>query len=179
MVNVNLNHAEAARLVDRLSTLIQEDDENTTALPLAYTPQGVGIRRRIVQGASTSNSSWTIDQPHNEHPHRPALPTPTGFEHNQGAAFIPFKITNSQGREVTARYIQVHMNTDNPYVLVCATLTSPIYGGQLHATLVNDTDQPVKPLTDIAMRMFTADFPGRCSGMTPRYVVLRLKEWRM
>ena len=43
VVNVNLNHAEAARLVDRLSSLIQEDDENTTTVPLAYTPQRVGI----------------------------------------------------------------------------------------------------------------------------------------
>ena len=45
VVNVNLNCAEAARLVDRLSTLIQEDNENSDPLPPAYTPQRVGVRR--------------------------------------------------------------------------------------------------------------------------------------
>ena len=44
VVNVNLNCAEAAALVDRLSSLIQEDDENTTALPPPYVAQGVGIQ---------------------------------------------------------------------------------------------------------------------------------------
>ena len=86
---------------------------------------------------------------------------PPGFEHNQGAAFIPFNITNQQGREVPAQYIQVHMSADDPYVLARATLTGPIYGGQLHATPVNDTDQPVEPLMDVAMRMFVTNFPGR------------------
>ena len=40
-------------------------------------------------------------------------------------------------------------------------LHGPIYGGQLHTTPVNDLDTPVEPLTDIAMRMFAEDFPGR------------------
>ena len=53
------------------------------------------------------------------------------------------------------------MTTDNPYVLACATLTGPIYGGQLHATPVNNVDTPTEPLTDVAMCMFAAEFPGR------------------
>ena len=44
VVNVNLNHAEAALLVDQLSSLIQEDDENTTALPPPYAAQRVGVQ---------------------------------------------------------------------------------------------------------------------------------------
>ena len=164
VVNVNLNRAEAARLVDRLSTLIQEDDENTDEVPPAYTPQRVGVRGgRTSRGVDTSTNVSTvhIPRPHNERSTRPSSPTPPGFEHNRGAAFIPFNITDRQGREVPARSIQVHMTADDPYVLARATLTGPIYGGQLHATPVNDVDTPAEPLTDIAMRMFAADFPGR------------------
>ena len=53
------------------------------------------------------------------------------------------------------------MTADDPYVLARATLTGPIYGGQLHVTPVNNVDTPAEPLTDIAMRMFAADFLGR------------------
>ena len=164
MVNVNLNRAEAARLVDRLSTLIQEDDKNTDSLPPAYASQGVGVRGgRQSREVDTSTNIGTvhIPRPHNERPTRASSPTPPGFEHNRGAAFIPFNITDRQGREVPARYIQVHLTADDPYVLARATLTGPIYGGQLHATPVNDVDTPAEPLTDVAMRMFAADFPGR------------------
>ena len=52
------------------------------------------------------------------------------------------------------------MTADDPYILARATLTGPIYGGQLHATPVNNVDTPAEPLTDVAMRMFAADFPG-------------------
>ena len=164
VVNVNLNHAEAARLVNRLSALIQEDDENTDSLPPTYTPQGVGVRSgRQNRGVNTSTNVGTvhIPRPHNERPACALSPTPPGFEHNRGAAFIPFNITDHQGREVPVWYIQVHMMADDPYVLARATLTGPIYGGQLHATPVNDIDTPAEPLTDVAMRMFAADFPGR------------------
>ena len=163
VVNVNFNRAEATALVDRLSSIIQEDDKNTAALLLPYSSQRVGVQGRPSQGVDTNTTVTTIHIPcpHNEQPTRTASPTPPGFEHNQGAAFIPFNITNQQGHEVPAQYIQVHMSADDPYVLAHATLTGPIYGGQLHAMPVNDTDQPVEPLTDVAMRMFTTNFPGR------------------
>ena len=164
MVNINLNRVEAARLVDQLSTLIQEDNENPATLPPAYTPQRVGIRRGCQsRGVDTSTNVRTvhIPHPHNEHPTHSSSPTPPGFEHNRGAAFIPFNITDRQGREVPTRYIQVHMAANDPYILARATLMGPIYGGQLHASPVNDVDTPTEPLTDVAMRMFAADFPGR------------------
>ena len=53
------------------------------------------------------------------------------------------------------------MNVDDPYVLARATLQGPIYGRQLHTAPVNNLDTPVEPLTNIAMRMFAEDFPGR------------------
>ena len=46
------------------------------------------------------------------------------------------------------------MAADDPYILARATLTGPIYGGQLHTT-------PAEPLTDVAMCMFATEFPGR------------------
>ena len=121
--------------------------------------------------------------PHNER--HPPLPTPTGFEHNRGAAYIPFNITDRQGWEVPVWYIQVHMNADNLHVLARATLHRPIYGGQLHATPVNDLNTPIEPLTDVAMRMFAEDFPGRqhvdaaVSSINDRTLTAELKRQRM
>ena len=77
------------------------------------------------------------------------------------------------------------MNVDDPYVLARATLHGPIYGGQLHAAPVNDLDTPVEPLTDVAMRMFAEDFPGRqhvdaaVSSINDRTLTAELKRQRM
>ena len=77
------------------------------------------------------------------------------------------------------------MNADDPYVLARATLHGPIYGGQLHTTPVNDLDTPVEPLTDVAMRMFAEDFPGRqhvdaaVSSLNDRTLTAELKRQRM
>ena len=76
------------------------------------------------------------------------------------------------------------MSTDNPYMLARATLTGPIYGGQLHATPVNDTDQPIEPLMDVAMRMFATNFPGRqhvdaaITSINDRMLTTNLKRHR-
>ena len=127
MVNINLNRVEAAILVDRLSSLVQEDDKNTTALPPPYAPQRVGIQRGTRGGRGHGRSicpTTTIHHSpspvtrrptlHNER--RPSLPVLAGFEHNRGATFIPFNITDHNRREVPAWYIQVHMSADDPYV---------------------------------------------------------------
>ena len=77
------------------------------------------------------------------------------------------------------------MNADNLHVLARATLHGPIYGGQLHATPVNNLDTPVKPLTDVAMRMFAEDFPGRqhvdaaVSSINDHTLTAELKRQRM
>ena len=73
---------------------------------------------------------------------------------------------------------------DDPYVLAQATLTGPIYGGQLHATPVNDIDTPTEPLTDVAMCMFAADFPGQqfvdqaVANISDRMLTAELKRQR-
>ena len=43
MVDLSLSREEAVTLVDDLSALIQAVDENTRAIPPAYTPQRVGV----------------------------------------------------------------------------------------------------------------------------------------
>jgi hypothetical protein len=45
---------------------------------------------------------------------RPTSPTPAGFEHNQGPAFIPFRIRNEHGGETPARYIRAHLDAPTP-----------------------------------------------------------------
>jgi hypothetical protein len=46
---------------------------------------------------------------------RPSSPTPAGFEHNRGPAFIPFRIRNEHGGETPARYIRAHLDAPNPF----------------------------------------------------------------
>ena len=76
------------------------------------------------------------------------------------------------------------MSADDPYILAHATLTGPIYGGQLHTTPVNNMDQPIKPLTDVAMRMFATNFPGRqhvdvaIASINDRTLTAKLKRHR-
>jgi hypothetical protein len=64
-----------------------------------------------------------------------ASPTPQGFEHNQGPAFIPFRIQEN-GRETLARYIQAHLNAPNPFVEGRLSLQGPTYHSEIHATPV-------------------------------------------
>jgi hypothetical protein len=46
---------------------------------------------------------------------RPVLPTPPGFEHNRGPAYIPFRIQENS-RYTPACYIRAHMDAPNPFV---------------------------------------------------------------
>jgi hypothetical protein len=64
-----------------------------------------------------------------------ASPTPQGFEHNQGPAFIPFRIQEN-GRETLARYIQAHLDAPNPFVEGRLSLQGPTYHSEIHATPV-------------------------------------------
>jgi hypothetical protein len=57
---------------------------------------------------------------------RPTLPTPPGFEHNRGPAYIPFRIQENS-RYTPARYIRAHMDAPNPYVEGQLSLDSPTY----------------------------------------------------
>jgi hypothetical protein len=56
---------------------------------------------------------------------RPVLPTPPGFEHNRGPAYIPFCIQEN-GREMPARYIWAHLDAPNPFVEGRLSLEGPM-----------------------------------------------------
>ena len=63
---------------------------------------------------------------------RSTSPIPHFFELNQGPAYIPFTITNDQGRTVPTKYISVHM-TANPYALGKLTSEGLTKWGEIHA----------------------------------------------
>jgi hypothetical protein len=74
------------------------------------------------------------------------LPTPPGFEHNRGPAYIPFRIQEN-GRETPARYIRAHLDAPNPFVEGRLLLEGPTYHSEIHAASVHDVDIPPPPIT--------------------------------
>ena len=154
-------------LVNQLSSAIQQDDEDTDAVPPAYPAQGMAVRGRRGRGQAR-----VTGQPGDRAPQPPSYNTacgelrrepvlilvPEDFEINEGNQAIPFTITDQFGRPTPARYIQVHM-TSNPYVIARLTTNGPDYRGELHATPYNGAEE-VEPLTDEAMRMLEPDFPA-------------------
>ena len=158
---------DAVALVDQLSLAIQQDDENTDAVPPAYPAQGMAVRGRRGRGQArvAGQSSDGAPRPpsyntaRGEQRREPApILVPEDFEINKGDQAIPFTITDRFGRPMPARYIWVHM-TSNPYVIARLTANGPDYRGELHATPYNGAEE-VEPLTDEAMRMLELDFPA-------------------
>ena len=158
---------DAVALVDQLSSAIQQDDEDTDAVPPAYPAQGMAVRERRGRGQArvTGQPSDGAPRPPSYNAARgeqrsrqaPIL-VPEDFEINEGDQAIPFTITNQFGRPTPARYIQVHM-TNNLYVVACLTANSPDYQGELHTMPYNGLE-PIDVLTDEAMRMLEPDFPA-------------------
>jgi hypothetical protein len=91
---------------------------------------------------------------------RPALPTPAGFEHNRGPAFIPFHIRNEHGGETLARYICAHLDAPNPFVEGCLSLNGPTYHSKIHAAAIHDLDIPPPPITADILRLLDTDYMG-------------------
>jgi hypothetical protein len=90
---------------------------------------------------------------------RPVSPTPPGFEHNRGPAFIPFRIQDN-GRETPARYIRAHLDAPNPYVEGRLSLDGPTYHSEIHAAAVHDVDIPPPPITADILRLLQTDYMG-------------------
>ena len=154
-------------LVDQLSSAIQQDDENTDAVPPAYPAQGMAVRgqrgrgQARVAGQPSDNATQppSYNAARGEQRREPApILIPEDFEINEGDQAIPFTITDRFGRPTPARYIRVNM-TSNPYVIARLTANGPDYWGELHATPYNGPEE-VEPLTDEAMRMLEPDFPA-------------------
>jgi hypothetical protein len=90
---------------------------------------------------------------------RPISPTPPGFEHNRGPAFIPFRIQDN-GRKTPARYIRAHLDAPNPYVEGRLSLDGPTYHSEIHAAAIHDVDIPPPPITADILRLLHTDYMG-------------------
>ena len=167
LATFRLMREDAVALVDQLSSAIQQDDENTDAVPPAYPAQGMAVRGRRGRGQAGVAGQPSDDAPRppsynaaRREQHRGSTPilVPEDFEINEGDQAIPFTITDRFGRPTPARYIRVNM-TSNPYVVARLTANGPDYRGELHATPYNGPEE-VEPLTDEAMWMLEPDFPA-------------------
>ena len=170
---------DAVALVNQLSSAIQQDNEDTDAVPSAYPAQGMAIQGQCGRGQARAAEQLGDRAPQppsyntargEQHRGQALILIPEDFEINEGDQAIPFTITDQFGRPTPARYIQVHM-TNNPYVVAHLTANGPDYRGKLHATLYNGLE-PVNVLTDEAIRMLEPNFPAaefmsdtlRCMG---------------
>jgi hypothetical protein len=93
-------------------------------------------------------------------PRQATSPTPTGFEHNRGPAFIPFRIRNEHGGETPACYIHAHLNAPNPFVEGCLSLNGPTYHSKIHAAAIHDVDIPPPPITADILRLLDTNYMG-------------------
>jgi hypothetical protein len=90
---------------------------------------------------------------------RPTSPTPVGFKHNQGPAFIPFRIQEN-GRETPARYIRAHLDAPNPFVEGRLSLQGPTYHSKIHVAAIHDVDIAPPPITAKLLWLLHTDYMG-------------------
>jgi hypothetical protein len=139
-------------------------------LTQAEVTEGLDLRRGGPQGGQNRGGRpWPVPDAH--HPansqqvqgcrsaRRPASPTPLGFEHNRGPAYIPFR-TQENGRETPVRYIRAHLDAPNPFVEGRLSLDGPTYHSKIHAAAVHDIDVPPPPITADILRLLHTDYRG-------------------
>jgi hypothetical protein len=134
--------------------------------------EGLGVRNRRGRRGSQGRGSRPQPVPDARRPAnaqptqerlstgRPSLPTPAGFEHNRGPAFIPFRIRNEHGGETLARYIRTHLDGPNPYVEGRLSLNGPTYHSEIHAAAIHDLDVPPPMITADLLRLLDTDYMG-------------------
>ena len=190
MVNIDLNCEEALALADKLAAAVRQDDENSAEVPPPYPAEGMEVRGRGRRGRGRGGQRGrgrpfplpanerpdpipflVVQEPRRDPPlqrvrnmspplYQDQSQPPPAFEHNRGAVYIPFNIIDQYGQEVPARYIQVHMNDDNPYAIGRMTVNGESYHGEIHTAPVHDTDHPAEPLTAPMLRMLGVDWPA-------------------
>jgi hypothetical protein len=138
----------------------------------ATAAEGLGLcsRRGRRGGQGRGNRSQPVssnERPRNAQPtqprqvsRRPSLPTPPGFEHNRGPAFIPFCIRTDTGGETPARYIRAHLDAPNPFVEGRLSLNSPTYHSEIHAAAIHDLNVPPPLITADILRLLDTDYMG-------------------
>jgi hypothetical protein len=62
-----------------------------------------------------------------------------GFVLNVAWDYVPLLITDKNGCETLAKYVQIHM-MGNPFIVGCLTHNGPQYWGDIHATLCHDKE---------------------------------------
>jgi hypothetical protein len=119
--------------------------------------QGRGNRPQQVPDARcpTNPQSTQERQPARQ----PTSPTPAGFKHNRGPAFIPFHI-HKNGRETPARYIRAHLDAPNPFVEGHLSLQGPTYHSEIHTAAIHDVDIAPPPITADLLRLLHTDYMG-------------------
>jgi hypothetical protein len=134
--------------------------------------EGLGVRNRRGRrgGQGQGNRPQPVPdarRPANSQPtqerlpaRRSSSPTPAGFEHNRGPAFIPFRIRNEHGGETPARYIRAHLDAPNPYVEGRLSLNRPTYHSEIHAAAIHDVDVPPPLITSDLLRLLDTDYMG-------------------
>ena len=180
LINAILQHHVE---VEDDAPVVREDNEDPATLPPPYPAEGMGVRggRRGRRGEVTKAEERdlctiidveTLQPPPFNIGRRPRFQVPPvppqdrsqppiGFEHNRGTAYVPFNIIDRQGREVPARYIQVHMDDDNPYVVGRMFAGgNDIFRGEIHAAPVHDINHAPEPLTAPMLRMLGAQNPA-------------------
>jgi hypothetical protein len=90
---------------------------------------------------------------------RPTSPTPAGFEHNRGPAFIPFRIQEN-GCEMPAQYIRAHLDAPNPFVEGRLSMQGPTYHSEIHAAVIHDVDVAPPPITAELLQLLHTDYMG-------------------
>jgi hypothetical protein len=138
----------------------------------ATAAEGLGLRSRRGQRGGQGRGNRPQPLSDNERPshtqptqsrqsaRRPASPTPPGFEHNRGPAFIPFRIRTDTGGETPARYIRAHLDAPNPFVEGRLSINGPTYHSEIHAAPIVDIDIPPPPISAEILRLLDTDYMG-------------------
>jgi hypothetical protein len=141
-------------------------------ISVATAAEGLGLRSRRGRRGGQGRGNRPQSIPHNEHPpntqptqprqsaRRPVSPTPPGFEHNRGPAFIPFRIQTDTGGETPARYIRAHLDAPNPFVEGRLSINGPTYHSEIHAAPIVDIDIPPPPISAEILRLLDTDYMG-------------------
>jgi hypothetical protein len=141
-------------------------------ISVATAAEGLGLRSRRGRRGGQGRGNRPQPIPHDERPphtqptqprqstRRPVSPTPPGFEHNRGPAFIPFHIRTDTGGETPARYIRAHLDVPNPFVEGRLSMNGPTYHSEIHAAPIVDIDIPPPPITAEILRLLDTDYMG-------------------
>jgi hypothetical protein len=138
----------------------------------ATTAEGLGLHSRRGRRGGQGRGNRSQPVPDNERPRntqpaqprqvsrRPSSPTPLGFEHNRGLAFIPFRIRTDTGSETPVHYIQAHLDAPNPFVEGRLSLNGPTYHSEIHTAAIHDLNVPPPLITADILRLLDTDYMG-------------------